>query len=172
MNNHTITRHLSRIRESLSKDLSGKDISQYQLETLLQQKEFCSDLFQLFDHEMKGYLVQEDWISSLRKCSVNLRWHLLHAWRYEWRLFVRSGNLMQELVDILDSVTYLLCKDDDITSERFYEIWTSRGVLPKLLSCIDKDQDAIYTLEEFMAFIISITSKMWDCVSPPLTPTF
>ena len=73
MNNHTITRHLSRIRESLSKDLSGKDISQYQLETLLQQKEFCSDLFQLFDHEMKGYLVQEDWISSLRKCSVNLR---------------------------------------------------------------------------------------------------
>ena len=73
MNNHTITRHLSRIRESLSKDISGKDISQYQLETLLQQKEFCSDLFQLFDHEMKGYLVQEDWISSLRKCSVNLR---------------------------------------------------------------------------------------------------
>ena len=73
MNNHTITRHLSRIRESLSKDLSGKDISQYQLETLLQQKEFCSDLFQLFDHEMKGYLIQEDWISSLRKCSVNLR---------------------------------------------------------------------------------------------------
>ena len=67
---------------------------------------------------------------------------------------------MQELVDILDSVTYLLCKDDDISSERFYEIWTSRGVMPKLLSCIDKDQDAIYTLEEFMAFIISLTSKM------------
>lgn len=73
MNNHIITRYLSRIRESLSKNSSGKDISQYQLETLLQQKEFCSDLFQLFDHEMKGYLVQEDWISSLRKCSVNLR---------------------------------------------------------------------------------------------------
>ena len=67
---------------------------------------------------------------------------------------------MTELIDILDSITYLLCKDDDISSNRFYEIWNSRGVLPKLLSCIDKDHDAIYTVEEVMAFIISITNKM------------
>lgn len=92
--------------------------------------------------------------------------------------------MKNELVDVLESVAYMICKDDDITSDIFYEvtqhrsesefidigvvqIWSYRGVLSKLLACIDKNQDAIYTIEEFMSFLISITSKMYDIIGDP-----
>ena len=39
------------------------------------------------------------------------------------------------------------------------QIWGYRGVLPRLLVCIDKNQDAIYTVEEFMSFLIALTSR-------------
>ena len=65
-------RCLSSIRETLAKNSNGTDISQFHVETLFKQKEFCSNLFLLFDHHTKGHLVQEEWVSALRNCSVNL----------------------------------------------------------------------------------------------------
>ena len=119
-------RCLSSIRETLAKNSNGTDISQFQVETLVKQKDFCFNLFLLFDHHTKGYLVQEEWISALRNCSVNLGYS---CWLFSSALLwwfiinlLRSESLKNELVDILDYWSYLLCKDDDISQDMFYEV--------------------------------------------------
>ena len=115
-----MSRCLSSIRESLEKNSNGTDISQFQVETLIKQKDFCFNLFLLFDHHTNGHLVQEEWISALRNCSINL------GYRYCLFSFIsnllRSERLKNELVDILDYWSYLLCKDDDISHDMFYEV--------------------------------------------------
>ena len=35
--------------------------------------------------------------------------------------------MKNELVDVLESVAYMICKDDDITSDIFYEVTQHRS---------------------------------------------
>ena len=56
----------------MTKYSNGTDISQFQVEIMFKQRDFCSNLFLLSDHRRKGFLVQEEWISALRNFSVNL----------------------------------------------------------------------------------------------------
>lgn len=92
-----------------------------------------------------------------------------------------------DLVELLEAVTYLVCQDQHVIPDTFYkvsitllsiksweifdniwmrcgsqclQIWSSRGVVTKLMRCIDKDGDDTTTVEEFMSFIIVITNPL------------
>jgi hypothetical protein len=39
-----------------------------------------------------------------------------------------------------------------------FQIWSSRGVVTKLMRCIDKNMDDTTTVEDFMFFVIIITN--------------
>jgi len=149
----TRTRSLTTMRESLRLVSKGSEISQFQVESLLGQQEFCLHLFTLFDKEGRGDLVQEDWIAQIKNsCTTGGTSETVTI----------NEDYKTELVELLESVSYLLFQDDNIQPEHFYKIWSSRGVVPKLLRCIDKDMDSVYTVEEFMAFLVAMTSKIQD----------
>ena len=83
-----------------------------------------------------------------------------------------------DLVELLEAVTYLVCQDNHVVPDTFYkvansldkkhseilnkyfQIWSSRGVVTKLMRCIDKAGDDITTVEEFMSFVIVITNPL------------
>ena len=82
-----------------------------------------------------------------------------------------------DLVELLEAVTYLVCQDNHVIPDTFYkvflkiislmtfikiisQIWSSRGVVTKLMRCIDKDGDDTTTVEEFMSFVIVITNPL------------
>ena len=69
-------------------------------------QEFCSHFFSLFLPGERGLLVQEEWFATLRNCSV------------KYGLEERKAVL----VELLESVTYILCKDEDISLESFCQV--------------------------------------------------
>eukprot|EP00090_Calanus_glacialis_P005272 TRINITY_DN14088_c0_g1_i1.p1 TRINITY_DN14088_c0_g1~~TRINITY_DN14088_c0_g1_i1.p1 ORF type:complete len:1071 (+),score=285.92 TRINITY_DN14088_c0_g1_i1:327-3215(+) len=149
----TRTRCLVNMRASLNMVANSKEITQFQVEQLFNQQEFCLNLFSLFDQAGQGFLVQEDWIAHLRNCCTGTG---------DSESMTIRDDQKTDLVEMLESVTYLICQDDPVQPPQFCKIWSSRGVAPKLLKCIDKDMDAVYTVEEFMAFIVAMTSKIQD----------
>ena len=46
------------------------------------------------------------------------------------------------------------------SNSEYPQIWSSRGVVTKLMRCIDKDGDDNTTVEEFMSFVIVITNPL------------
>ena len=58
------------MRASLNMVANSKEITQFQVEQLFNQQEFCLNLFSLFDQAGQGFLVQEDWIAHLRNCCT------------------------------------------------------------------------------------------------------
>ena len=40
------------------------------------------------------------------------------------------------------------------------QIWSSRGVVTKLMRCIDKDEDEVTSVEEIMSFVVTITNTL------------
>ena len=49
-----------------------------------------------------------------------------------------------------------------VTVEDFHKIWSSEGVVGKMVQCIDRNQDGVYSLEECMAFLVALTSRAGD----------
>jgi len=152
----TRTRCLVNMRASLNMVAKSKEITQFQVEQLFNQQDFCVNLFTLFDQSQQGFLVQEEWISHLRNCNMTV------MGSGDSDSVKVKDSQKTDLVEMLESVTYLVCQDDPVQPAQFCKIWSSRGVVPKLLKCIDKDMDTVYTVEEFMAFIVAITSKLQD----------
>ena len=87
-------------------------------------KEFCETLFLLFDHRQEGRLVQDAWFSHIRNCSLIPGWDLYTLstqYKYLNPLF-RLEKEQNELVEVIETVTYQICRDDDINVDIFYEV--------------------------------------------------
>ncbi|VVC39275.1 Hypothetical protein CINCED_3A001760 [Cinara cedri] len=100
-------------------------------------KEVLSILFQLFDKDNEKVLVQEQWIQSLK----------------ERLLEEKQGDLAEQL----ESVAYVLCGDQPINLQKFYQIFQAKGIVEKVFRLIDKDSDGIITPPQAMDLITTIT---------------
>lgn len=148
-------RCLTYVREAAQRASTKSELHKTQIETLLNEKEFCSNLFNLFDESSQGFLVQDDWISHLKNTCSASDDHFSDDHDES-----RRDQEKLDLVELLEAVTYLVCQDNHVVPDTFYKIWSSRGVVTKLMRCIDKAGDDITTVEEFMSFVIVITNPL------------
>lgn len=137
------------MREAISRVATKSQLHKVQIETLLKQKEFSSNVFLLFDESCQGFLIQDNWVSML-KASTS-------TFSDDESGRVHSQELL-DLVELLEAVTYLVCQDNHVVPDTFFKIWTSRGVATKLMRVIDTDADDVITVEDFMVFVIRITN--------------
>merc|ERR1719220_585957 len=140
------TRCLTRLRELLA--TAGRhsgEVSHAQLTLLLKGQEFSNCLFPLFAPPGSSAISQEQWLAQMRASTPS----------WEGQAAARA-----ELVDLLEAIAFLICREEDITLEAFNKIWGSHGVVSKLVKCLDKDQDGVYSTEECMAFLVAITSRV------------
>lgn len=145
------SRCLTYVREAVQRASTKSSLHKSQIETLLSEREFCSNLFNLFDESSQGFLIQDDWISHLKNtCSTSDENDEEH----------RKDQEKLDLIELLEAVTYLVCQDNHVVPDTFYKIWSSRGVVTKLMRCIDKDVDDTTTVEEFMSFVITVTNPL------------
>jgi len=143
-------RCLTYVREAAQRAATKSELHKTQIESLLGEKELCANLFNLFDESSAGYLVQDEWISHLKtSCSS-----------CEDQDESRRDQEKLDLVELLEAVTYLVCQDNHVIPDTFYKIWSSRGVVTKLMRCIGKDGDDSTTVEDFMSFVIVITNPL------------
>ena len=68
-----------------------------------------------------------------------------------------SADGKREIVEMLETTTYLICQDDDVTSENFHKILTSRNVPKKLFRAADQNGDGDLSVSEVMDFLVVIT---------------
>lgn len=129
-------RCLTYVREAAQRAATKSELHKTQIESLLGEKELCANLFNLFDESSAGYLVQDEWISHLKTCCSTSEDTTDESRRDQEKL---------DLVELLEAVTYLVCQDNHVTPDTFYKIWSSRGVVTKLMRCIDKDGDDNYS---------------------------
>jgi len=140
------TRCLTRLRELLA--TAGRhsgEVSHAQLTLLLKGQEFSNCLFPLFAPPGSSSISQEQWLAQMRASTPS----------WEGQTAARA-----ELVDLLEAIAFLICREEDMTMECFNKIWGSHGVVSKLVKCLDKDQDGVCSTEECMAFLVAITSRV------------
>ncbi|XP_067002096.2 NADPH oxidase 5 [Anabrus simplex] len=101
-------------------------------------QELLERLFQLFDQDRDNLLKQEDWIEFLKA-----------------RL---TDEKQIDFAEQVESVAYVLCGDDDITLEKFCQIFKAKGVLDKLFRLVDHDFDGIVTPDKVMEFLANISN--------------
>ena len=62
-----------------------------------------------------------------------------------------------DFVDLLEAITYLVCKDDIVSGEAFYKIFSTRGVATKVMRVLNKDTDSKVEVGELMGFLMGLT---------------
>ena len=62
-----------------------------------------------------------------------------------------------DFVDLLEAITYLVCKDDIVSGEAFYKIFSTRGVATKVMRVLNKDTDSKVEVGELMSFLMGLT---------------
>ena len=66
------------------------------------------------------------------------------------------------MVELLETATYLICQDEDVTAEYFLKILTTLNVPTKLFRAADKDGDGDLSISEVMNFLLVLTiSHNW-----------
>ena len=68
-----------------------------------------------------------------------------------------SEDGKRDIVEILETTTYLICQDDDVSKEYFQKIVTSRNVPTKLFRAADQNGDGNLSLSEVMDFLVILT---------------
>ena len=63
----------------------------------------------------------------------------------------------KDFVDLLEAITYLVCKDDIVSGEAFYKIFSTRGVATKVMRVLNKDTDSKVEVGELMSFLMGLT---------------
>ncbi|CAG7821382.1 unnamed protein product, partial [Allacma fusca] len=64
----------------------------------------------------------------------------------------------QDFVEVIESVTYAVCKEADVNFDNFCTIFKTKNVLNKLFRLIDKDLDGVVTADQVMDFISQLSS--------------
>ena len=60
-------------------------------------------------------------------------------------------------MEILETATYLVCQDSDITQDYFRKILNSRNVPLKLFRAADQNGDGDLSISEVMDFLVVLT---------------
>ena len=68
-----------------------------------------------------------------------------------------SADAKRDIVEILETATYLICQDDDVTKDYFHSILISRNVPTKLFRAADQNGDGDLTVSEVMDFLVVLT---------------
>ena len=63
-------------------------------------------------------------------------------------------------MELLETATYLICQDEDVTAEYFLKILTTLNVPTKLFRAADKDGDGDLSISEVMNFLLVLTTPV------------
>ncbi|CAL8089261.1 unnamed protein product [Orchesella dallaii] len=110
----------------------------------MDKEELLRKLFDLFDKKQQKQLNQHEWIEFLK-----------------FRLIGAGPNREDRRVDfveLVESVTYAVCGDDNVDFEKFRIIFEDKNVLTKFFRLIDRDGDGVVTAEQIMEFISQLSS--------------
>ncbi|XP_069681708.1 NADPH oxidase 5 isoform X2 [Periplaneta americana] len=134
-----------KLRTSLLKQcsdiLKGDGATRYTRDAfrrLFQDKELLQRVFRLFDQDRDSLLVQEEWVEFLKE-----------------RL---TDEKQIDFAEQVESVAYVLCGDDAITLEKFYQIFQAKGIVDKLFRLLDQDLDGIVTPDQAMEFLANLSN--------------
>ncbi|XP_064547081.1 NADPH oxidase 5 isoform X3 [Drosophila montana] len=107
---------------------------------LFLDEEFQQKLFQLFDLERNGYLLQDRWIEHLKG-----------------RL---TDDRQMDFAEQIESVAYVICGEkSQVSFKNFRDIWHTRGILDKLYRLIDIDGTNLISTNQVMEFISHLTNS-------------
>ncbi|XP_044571616.1 NADPH oxidase 5 isoform X3 [Drosophila ananassae] len=107
---------------------------------LFLDEEFQQKLFQLFDLERNGYLLQDRWIEHLKG-----------------RL---TDDRQMDFAEQIESVAYVICGENSrVTFKNFRDIWHTRGILDKLYRLIEIDGSNLVSTNQVMEFISHLTNS-------------
>ena len=107
---------------------------------------FLQLYFQLLDVQGRGSVEQEQYFERLKS------WTQHHNPSHELTL------LRINFADLLESITYLLCEDEDVTLENFAKIFRTKGVARKFFRILAEEESRCQ-LEDLMTFILQ-TSRV------------
>ena len=138
------SRCLTSIRETSLRFADELKFDQDLLFSLFNSRDFSEDLFDLFDVDSNGYLTQNTWMSHLKEACMN----------NDWR---NRRDKIEDLVNLLDAVAFLVCMNSNITQDQFYEIISTKGISNKWFECIGNSCE-IY-IEDLMAFVVLLTKQ-------------
>ena len=68
-----------------------------------------------------------------------------------------SDDGKREIVEILETITYMICHENDVLQEDFHKILTSRNVPNKLFRAADQNGDGDLSIDEVMDFLVVLT---------------
>ena len=71
-----------------------------------------------------------------------------------------STEAKRGVVELLETATYLICQDEDVTAEYFLKILTTLNVPTKLFRAADKDGDGDLSISEVMNFLLVLTTPV------------
>ncbi|KAH8285546.1 hypothetical protein KR054_010852 [Drosophila jambulina] len=107
---------------------------------LFLDEEFQHKLFQLFDLERNGYLLQDRWIEHLKG-----------------RL---TDDRQMDFAEQIESVAYVICGENSrVSFKNFRDIWHTRGILDKLYRLIEVDGSNLVSTNQVMEFISHLTNS-------------
>ncbi|KAH8309544.1 hypothetical protein KR059_011653 [Drosophila kikkawai] len=107
---------------------------------LFLDEEFQQKLFQLFDLERNGYLLQDRWIEHLKG-----------------RL---TDDRQMDFAEQIESVAYVICGENSrVSFKNFRDIWHTRGILDKLYRLIEVDGSNLVSTNQVMEFISHLTNS-------------
>ncbi|EDW72398.2 uncharacterized protein Dwil_GK20906 [Drosophila willistoni] len=107
---------------------------------LFLDEEFQQKLFQLFDLEQNGHLLQDRWIEHLKG-----------------RL---TDDRQMDFAEQIESVAYVICGERSrVSFKNFCDIWHTRGILDKLYRLIDMDGANLISTNQVMEFISHLTNS-------------
>ncbi|KAH8400713.1 hypothetical protein KR009_000514 [Drosophila setifemur] len=107
---------------------------------LFLDEEFQQKLFQLFDLERNGYLLQDRWIEHLKG-----------------RL---TDDRQMDFAEQIESVAYVICGENSrVGFKNFRDIWHTRGILDKLYRLIEVDGSNLVSTNQVMEFISHLTNS-------------
>ena len=71
-----------------------------------------------------------------------------------------SNEFRSSFVDIISTVSYLVCGDEEIRREHFRRIFNSRNVPRKLFQLADTDGSGDLSVNELMEFLVILSAPM------------
>ena len=68
-----------------------------------------------------------------------------------------SADSKRDLVEIIETATYLICKHAAVTKADFQKILITKNIPTMLFRAADEDKDGELTLSEIMDFLVTLT---------------
>ncbi|XP_044737262.1 NADPH oxidase 5-like [Chrysoperla carnea] len=129
---------LKHCSEILHQEESTGKFSREVFRRAFQNRELLKQLFHLFDQDRDNQLKQDHWIEFLKERVTD--------------------EIQIDFAEQVESVAYVLCGDDPINIQQFYQIFNAKGIIEKLFRIIDQDADGIVYHDEIMEFLSNITN--------------